>query len=268
MHLKTYSKELMECSICNYLNITKETLYEFFQKVSSRNEFNAFITSHLPEKQIDQILFFHLSRRLDSAQDSFVGYNLFELLSTKNALSEFLNRHGVQFAPCDGHLNLYHRGSLIPLESLEEDPVPYLKWRLGYIETEKDFCFNGFAFKDLLYSRNGSIQQFRNAPEFVNMLAMFLKRSDLGEAYFKNSKYYCFEYCVPIDRVLFDDASKMSLNSKKVYLVNQVLHRLYDYFSSKDEYMHDDDNPVLRLLDNEHMPEKYFVKREIVPLNL
>ncbi|KKI50465.1 hypothetical protein [Christensenella hongkongensis] len=265
MYIDTHSKESMESSICSYFNITKKILHDFFHKAPSERVFRKLVWAYLPKKKIDQILFFHLSRRLDSAQDSFVGYNLFELLSTKNALSEFLNQHGVYFSPCEGHLNLYHKGNLIPLELLKDDPVPYLRWRLGYIETEKDFCFNGFAFKDLLYSGNGSIQQFRNAPEFVNMLAMFLKRPDLVEAYFRSSKYYCFEYCVPIDSVQFDDVSKISLNSKKIYLVNQVLHRLYDYFSSKDEHMHDDDNPVLRLPDNENMPRKYFVKKEIIP---
>ena len=110
MYIDTHTKETMENSICSYLCVTPKDLYDLFEFAGSEaqqdkfidgdklnNIFNSFIKAHLPSTAIDEILFFHLSRRLNTEKDSSLGNNLFDLLSTKNAMTLFLKEHDVEF---------------------------------------------------------------------------------------------------------------------------------------------------------------------------
>ena len=190
-----------------------------------------------------------------------MGNNLFDLLSTQNAMTLFLKEHDVTFEVCDKHLNLIYKGKEVSLEDTYQENIPYLRWRLGHNENRIDFCFNGFLLKDLLY-RNNYASALYDVPEFIGVLAEFLKRKDIGTDYFDNSKYYCFEYCVPLEKIMFDDNEKLSIEEKAIYLLNQVLNRLYEYFSSDIRYMFDHDNPIIRLADTDTMDEKYFMSKE------
>lgn len=69
-------------------------------------------------------------------------------------------------------------------------------------------------------------------------------------------------YCVPIEKVLFDGNDTMLSSDKPKYVLNQVLHRLYDYSVSDIRYMSDHENPVIRLKDDDTMQEDYFVCKE------
>lgn len=89
-----------------------------------------------------------------------------------------------------------------------------------------------------------------------------MKRKDIGTDYFDNSKYYCFEYCVPLEKIIFDGIEKLSIDEKVIYLLNQVLNRLYEYFASDIKYMFDHNNPIIRLADTDTMDEKYFMSKE------
>lgn len=274
MFLDTHSKTSMEQSVCNYLSTSLEELKNILESASSSssdngffngyrfdNIINEFIKSHLPERQIDKILFFHLGRRLNNAKDIMYGNNLFDLLTTDNAFSRFLIQHKVKFRPQNGHLELYYDNEYISLENTYEQNVPYLRSRLGYNAGNEDFCFNGFAFKDLLYRNSYAIELF-DVPEFVGILATFLNKNKIGTDYYENSKYYCYEYCVPIDMIFFDGHTKMSLEDKKIYIVNQILHRIHDYLYSDIKYMSDNENPILRLSDDITMSEKYYIGKE------
>lgn len=274
MYIDTHSEISMKNSIYEYLGITPKELSQLFKtasKASSREfyfddnifnkKLNEFICSHLPNKQIDQIMFFHLSRRLNSTQNNLVGNNLFDLLSTNNELSDFLKNYNVKFLPHNGHLELYYKGKLKSLENTFDTNVCYLKRRLGYIKGREDFCFNGFAFKDLLYKNNYARELF-DVPEFIGALATFLNCNDIGTNYYLNSKYYCFEYCVPIDKVIFDCNCKMSTDYKKIYIINRVLYRLYEHSTTSIRNMYDNDNPVLRLSDSDTMQQEYFITKE------
>ena len=190
-----------------------------------------------------------------------MGNNLFDLLSTQNAMTLFLKEHDVTFEVCDKHLNLIYKGKEVSLEDTYQENIPYLRRRLGHNENRIDFCFNGFLLKDLLY-RNNYVSALYDVPERIGVLAEFLKRKDMGTDYFDNSKYYCFEYCVPLEKIMFDDNEKLSIEEKAIYLLNQVLNRLYEYFSSDIRYMFDHDNPIIRLADTDMMDEKYFMSKE------
>lgn len=276
MYIDTHSRAAMEHSICDYLGVTKVellTIFDIASKAAQREYYldgdklnqviNDFIDSYMPSTPIDQILFFHLTRRLNAAQNSFVGTNLANLLTTENTMSDFLKKHDVEFLLNNGHLDLFYKGSLVSLERTYEENVPYLRSRFGYNKGREDFCFNGFLLKDLLY-KNSYARELSDVPEFIGVLATFLKRRDIGTDYYENSTYYCFEYCIPIEKVLFDNDEKLSYAEKQKYLINQILHRLYDYSVTENRYMFDHDNPVLRLADDDMMEEEYFVSSEEV----
>ena len=116
---------------------------------------------------------------------------------------------------------------------------------MGYNSGREDYCFNGFAFKDLLY-KNSYARELEDVPEFIGVLATFLKDRTIGTDYYEQSTYYCYEYLIPIE------------------IAYQVIHRLHDYHYSNSKYMYDNDNPILRLGDFCTMDAKYFVKKEIV----
>ena len=274
MYIDTHTKEAMEKTVCSHLGVTVKDLNDLFVFAESEvqkdkfvdgdklnNIFNSFIKTHLPSKSIDEVLFFHLSRRLNTEKESSLGNNLFDLLSTQNAMTLFLKEHDVTFEVCDKHLNLIYKGKEVSLEDTYQENIPYLRWRLGHNENRIDFCFNGFLLKDLLY-RNNYASALYDVPEFIGVLAEFLKRKDIGTDYFDNSKYYCFEYCVPLEKIMFDDNEKLSIEEKAIYLLNQVLNRLYEYFVSDIRYMFDHDNPIIRLADTDTMDEKYFMSKE------
>lgn len=275
MYIDTHTKGTMETSICSYLGVTLDDIYDLFELAGREAQqelyidgdklnkiFNSFIVTHIPNNTIiDEVLFFHLSRRLNITEDCYIGNNLFDLLSTENAMTSFLKEHDVEFTVFDKHLNILYKGKEISLEDTNQEHVPYLRWRLGHNANRIDFCFNGFLLKDLLY-RNSYARELYDVPEFIGRLATFLKRRDIGTDYFENSKYYCFEYCVPLDKIMFDDNEKMEDEKKRVYLLNQILNRLYEYHTSDIRYMFDHENPIIRLQDNDTMDEKYYIKKE------
>lgn len=274
MYIDTHTKAAMEKTVCSYLCVTVKDLNDLFVFAVSEvqkdkfvdgeklnNIFNFFIKTHLPSKLIDEVLFFHLSRRLNSEKERSLGNNLFDLLSTKNAMTLFLKEHNVTFEVCDKHLNLIYKGKEISLEDTYNINISYLRQRLGHDKNRTDFCFNGFLLKDLLY-RNNYASALYDVPEFIGVLSTVLKRKDIGTDYFDNSKYYCFEYCVPLEKIIFDGIEKLSIDEKVIYLLNQVLNRLYEYFASDIKYMFDHNNPIIRLADTDTMDEKYFMSKE------
>lgn len=46
---------------------------------------------------------------------------------------------------------------------------------------------------------------------------------------YQNSKYYCFEYRLPIESVLFDEDEKLLFRGKLIYFFNRIFNCLYDY---------------------------------------
>lgn len=274
MYIDTHTKETMEKSICSYLGVTLQDLSVLFNLAGNEAQqdkfldgdklndiFNSFIKAHMPNKELDEVLFFHLSRRLNTASDCNVGNNLFELLSTENAMTLFLKEHDVEFVVCDKHLNLIYKGKEISLDDTNKEHIPYLRWRLGHNANRIDFCINGFLLKDLLY-RNSYARELYDVPEFIGVLATFLKRRDIGTDYFDNSKYYCFEYCLPLVKVMFDEKDSLAEEQKVKYLLNQILNRLYEYHTHDIRYMFDHENPIIRLTDNDTMDEQYYISKE------
>ena len=280
MYIDTHTKDTIQKSICDIFNIKVRELEELFIRATKEscagmltdgdkldNVLNEFIDDRMCNKNIDQILFFHLGRRLNSVGDCVEGKNLLELLSDENEMSMFFKNHEVKFKERDGHLDLYYKDELISLEDKNKYNVPYLRWRLGYNSNRIDYCFNGFAFRDLIF-KNSYARSLYSAPEFLGSLSEFLRHPSMKKDYFDNSKYYCFEYLVPIDKIYFDANEKLNKLDKQKYLLNQILHRLYEYSIRESRFMFDHDNPIIRLSDYDVMQEEYFVSKEEITMEM
>lgn len=77
---------------------------------------------------------------------------------------------------------------------------------MGYFKGHEDYCVNGFALKDMLHENSYTIS-LRSCPEFIEQMSLVIGRKDIIRDYERNSRYYCLEYLVPMDKVIFDGFS-------------------------------------------------------------
>lgn len=277
-YIDTRTKEKMRKSICDYLNIAEKDLNDLFDNAYNysidgilvdgvkRDEvINKFIDIHQKDRRINNVLFYHLSRRLNAYNEKEPVLNLFELLSTENSMSSFLKMHNIYFMKNDQSLDLYYAGEIMSLEDTSEVDVAYLRWRLGH-NSRIDYCINGFLLKDRVYKNTYATSLYR-APEFIATLSRFLKKYDLINDYTSKSKYYCYEYSIPISKVMFDNYEELSDYEKEKYLLLQILLRLYNYYHSDPRYLYDHD-PVIRLNDIQNIENEFFVSKEEITLDL
>jgi hypothetical protein len=276
MFINTCSKEKMEESIVKILDISRHELNNLFHIVNQEvtkngytdgcildKLFEDFLESNNSIRKIDEILFFHLTRRLDKSQDNSI-LNLRKLLTTSNRFSDFLEKYDISFNKSNNHLELCYKNKLFPLKNSNDDITKwYLQSRLGYNINEQDYCVNGFAFKDLLH-KNSYTQSLYICPEFIEHLSKLIRRPELLNDFFNKSKFYCLTYCVPIDKIIFDEDE--NIKHKDIFLITKILSRLYYYRCSSIEYMHDNDNPILRLTDFDNMRERYLLSKEAIKL--
>lgn len=238
-----------------------DAIYQLEARIEARKIIDKYFCKQLP----DEIMLFHLSRRLNGEED-MSGCNLDSLLTTKSVLSDFLKKYDVYFSKNeDGSINIIYKNSLISLSNEFQDGVGYLRNRLGHNKNRIDNCFNGFMFgyalEELKYTNS-----LRNGPEFLQCLDSFLKNQNLLKDqnflndYKENSTYYCFSYKLPLNKVKFDFNDKLTLEEKSYYLIESILIRIYeDNFPGKNESKI---NPILRLNHYENIPSEFFVGRK------
>ena len=266
MYIDTHTKESMEKSVCDYLKVGKDELKELFEEVwkNSADEYEMnkkifdFIAEHKNGKVIDEILFFHFARRLNEDND-YTGYNLYDVLTKDTALSRFLKKYDIAFKIKEECLELFYNGKLETFENIRDDLYFGIQKRMGY-GSHKEYCFNGLAFRSEIM-QNYYKDHLRNGPEFLSWLFQAIKREDIYIKYQSSSIYYLFEYKVPLNKVIFTTESELSLNEKKDQIVFEVLNYLYSYNKS---IVNAQDNPHLRLKDDDVMEAKYLIKKEIV----
>lgn len=282
MYIDTRSREGMEKSIAVYLDVSVDELYQYIDFAAEKaqqdqcafntdiffDELETIISDLQPELEIDELFFFHLSRRLHGTEDDVSGRNLENLFTTGNALSDFLREHQIEFVKGTQNIITYYKGREVDWGKCWNGNSAYMKSRLGYFKGREDYCFNGFAFKDLLY-KNQYARILCDVPEIIGQLAECLGCKDVVCDYVQNSSYYCYEYKIPIDRVMFDDHDRYSCSEKQRYLVNCVLERLLQYSgATSTRYMFDHDNPILRLDDHDILPAEFFVQKELITADM
>lgn len=276
MHIDTHSKESLFQSFANYIGKDITALNDYIElcrlraSIESKNcfneevfisEFRKILTTCNIAEEIDMISFYHLSRRLNNSDDSITGKNLKELLLEENPFKSFLENHNLLFFEEDNHIAFTYKGKSIDLKSEDAffSKSVYLKKRLGYFEDEQDYCFNGFVFFDLIKTNDYYVELYYG-PEFIVGLSDYLKYPELKEDYFSNSTYYCYEYLIPISKVIIDGKEQFDEQMKKDSFINSVLLRLL-YHVQNGQYLFDYDNVILRISDYDDLEEKYFVNR-------
>lgn len=152
MYIDTHSKESMVKSICKMLQISQ---YELFNKlriidlmteddddyIKKLDNFILETVGDLP----DEILLFHFTRRLHGTENDVEGRNLADLLTTENAFSCILSKHGMQFIRGEQHIDVIYKGNIVDWDKCRNGNSSYMKVRLGYYKGREDYCFNGFA---------------------------------------------------------------------------------------------------------------------------
>ncbi|MDO4800586.1 MAG: hypothetical protein Q4A15_00325 [Prevotellaceae bacterium] len=268
MFVDTHSKESMENSVCQIFQMhpleLREQLLLIDRPAGDDDDYKSKLDLFVAENATvypDEILLFHLTRRLYGTEDEIEGRNLADLLLSDNPFSSFLRDCGIGFIKGEQHIDVIYKDKIVDWDKCWHGNFDYMKSRLGYFKGREDFCFNGFAMKDLLY-RNDYARALQFTPEFLENLTACLKCENVARKYMERSEYFCYEYKLPISAVMFDDHDKYSDTLKQRYLLSCVLQRIYQYQTSKLKSMTDIDNPILRLPDDYTIPSKYYIGRE------
>lgn len=273
MFIDTHSKESMEASVCSCLHTNSSELYRQLSDIGNLSDDDVFrrlndLASKDSNAFPDEILFFHFTRRLNSAENETEGKNLADLLLTDNSFSFFLRSYGITFAIKEHpYIDVYYKGQMINWDNYITGNSKYMKLRLGYYKGREDFCFNGFALKDCLL-KNGYAKELFCGPEIIEQLGNCLGLDEMKKDYQKNSKYFCFEYKFPMSRIIFDGHEEYSDILKQKYLLTKVLQRLCEYQTLKCQPASDDNNLILRLPDTYTAPSEYYVTKEEVTLEM
>lgn len=259
MIIDTKSCEGMENSLAYLMGVPVPKLYQYIKTAADsaiegqgffcEEPFNKamedFYSDMLEQELPDEILFFHLSRRLKGSENE-ISYNLQDLLTSNNIFSKFLNAHQITFRKGSGNrIILYYRDRQIDLENTGTADACNLRNRLGYNLGREDFGLNGFAFRDLLMN-NQYTRHLQDCPEILKCLERDLQIKGLAKDYAEKSEYYCFMYRFPIECVIFDRKDDLTVEKKQLHLLNQVAYRLYNH-SKNSHFSSDCDNPILRL---------------------
>lgn len=212
------SEDILKDSIDNFFESAKTDLWydmEIFNKLSEQ-----FVDMHFTEP-LEKIFFCHLTRSIATPE---ILMPVYELLTSTNDYSEFLNENGLFFEKYNNRLSMIYKGRRV-LENEIYDSNRFennhnrLAGRLGFCG-EPDYCINGFTFAiNPEYSTDGYYYSLKRSPELLQDIDSFLD-TNLCEEFFKISKYY-FAICeVPLQKVIFDGRDDLNscLNRTKSYL--------------------------------------------------
>lgn len=276
MIIDTKSKEGIENSLSEYLDISKVELYGYidyaskmahqkelmFDEVIFENKIADIFFDLHPDEKIEELYTYHLSRRL-CQDNSFL--NLKALLLEDSPVSNFLRNFDITFKEFDSHPILFYKNIEVDLSKDLSTEACYLKKRLGYFN-EDDYCYNGFAFRDLLM-RNYYASELNSCPEIINILSKYLGNKNLIREYYNNSQYYCFTYKLKISDLIFDGREGLNNEEKIDYFLTLSCLRLLYYMENKRN-LFDDDNPIVRLADNFNISASEFVSKEVITLDM
>lgn len=251
--------------ICKYFNVDEDEITKFLESIDSDDDYeidkciNRFIDEHPPITAIDKMLFFHLSRRLDTCQSNG-ALNLFDLLTMESPLSNFFKKYGITFVFSNEHIEVKQNGKIVFIDSMKDTNVNItnLKGRLGYADCSIDYCVNGYAIR--IYEDNTYYRWLGKCPEFVSLLSKGLNRKEIALDYQKESNYYLYVYCLPINMVIIDNKEDQTVDDKVRYLLVEFLYNLqYKLKNGERSLKNPIKNLYLRLDEYQNIDEKYMV---------
>ena len=266
-YIDAKTQDSLKKGIMELLNLSPSEMIRIFISIYEDTEkepwkwIRDFISDCILNESLKYIQMFHLSRRLNGT-DLKVNNNLRQLLLEESSISEFFKKHKVTFESKDGHIDLYYKGELQPLDDefrYDGGNIYYLKSRLGYNKNQ-DYCVNGFAFRAYL-EKSQYYSLLYSCPEIVGNVERLLGINGMSNDYYNNSKYYCLEYLIPMSEVIFDMdyPPKTDYEKTKEFLIQAML-RLYDeWLGSSFEC---DENLILRLSDDAMINPDWYVAAE------
>ena len=270
----------MISSLALYLDITEDDLFQYIDYAANKaqqdkwafntdifeEELLSIFSNLQPNEKIDEIYVYHLTRRLNDSIEDKSSDNLRSLLLGNSAISTFLGQYRISFVEKDHHIAILFNNNEISLENTFESDVCYLRSRLGYNAGREDYCFNGFALRDLLM-KNSYTRQLYEGPEFISVLSRYLSIKGLKEKYREISKYYCFTYKMAIEDIIFDNSENLSDEEKIEYFLVQIAMRIMSYMEDS-KYQYDHDNPIIRIADDAFVSASKIVNIEEITLEM
>lgn len=265
MQIKTTSYQDLLDSLCNELELNdKEILdiidssYKMFQQdhqilvIDDLYDYYYSIAKKNLKKEINQVSFYHVSRRLDGSD--YNGYSLLEVLTGNNTLADYLRSYGLTFK-YNNEIEMYVNDEKVIIPSGERN-TPYLKYRF-----KSDYSFKGYMFADQL-KNNVIISTVEGGPEFFGHLFNYIDNDEeLIDNFIKQSKLYLFEYLVPIEEIYFEGYEELSNKEKQYHMIAKAMQRLYFYKYDKAFVESDEDNPIISMIDDKTLPANYLVNK-------
>ena len=265
MYIDTHTNESIFESLCRLMPYSlDEAKNRMANHVTSATEYDTNAIVHIPFEDNfnslpDEVLLYHLSRRLMGTEDDVIGYNLASLLTSNNIFSEFLKKHGIEFNQSANHLETIYNGRIINWSECIDGNKDYIMGRLGYHKKHIDYCFNGFGFREKL-ENNIYYNNLSYLPEFLSQLIECLNCSDIEEDYMKCSRYYCYEYKAPIDEIIIDGYEGLTYLQKQRFVIGSSINRLIN----RNNPYNDDDNIIFRFPDNFIVPKSYYISKQLL----
>lgn len=266
-YIDARTQESLKLSIMKFLDLSARELTNIFESIYEDKEkkvdewVSDFLYDYIVDETLEYIQMFHLSRRLNGT-DLKANNNLKQLLLEESPLSQFFEKYKLTFRSGEGHIDLYYKGKIQPLDNefrYGGGNIYYLKSRLGYNKVQ-DYCVNGFAFRSYLRD-NFYFSSLSKCPEIVYSIEELLGINGMSDDYYKNSKYYCIEYLIPMSDVIFDMVNPPETDwEKAVEFLNSAMLRLY--YGWINNSVTCGENLILRLSDDACINAEWFVRAE------
>lgn len=270
LYINTSTKETMESSVLELLNINHDQLYSLLEECYQRYEvghqifmlddqydfFYSYVIEHM-NKVLDEVMIIHLSRRIGNGDDN--GYGLIDMLTKENTLSSFLREYGISFKLIDNQIKIYVNDQEVDIK--DKDSYGYKKLQQK-IDLKYDIEFSGYALKhDIDKLREYSV--LMEGPEILSFL--FLLEVDdnlIIDTFTQKSNFYQLEYVVPLKDINIDDYEDLDEQDKQYHLVVKAMQRLYLY--KYDEGFIGEDCTILRMKGNQVLDGKYLVNKTLI----
>ena len=266
LYINIESKETMHQSLSDILNITNieldELLEDCYNKLQVNHQFldmdrqyeyfASYVKNHLC-KEIDEIMFIHLSRRLYGDDDNN-GYNLMDVLTKETSLSKYLKKYGLTFK-YDKYIKMYNNEKEIDLLDNK-----YLKDKLGYSYPE--YSITGYAFMDCI-EESDHYNIAIEGPEFFGYLYPYnIDDNAIIDNFIENSIFYRFEYVVPIKDIVFEYYDDLNEEDKMYHIMIMTLQRLY--FDKYDPMFNKQENIIIKMKEDKLLSNKYLINKIIL----
>lgn len=267
MYINTSTKESIESSVFELLNINQDELYSLLEECYQRyavdhqvfmlddqyDFFYSFVKENM-KTVLDQVMFIHLSRRIDNGDDN--GYGLIDMLTRDNSLSSFLKTYGISFKCEDNQIKIYVNDQEVDIKDKESYGYKNLQQK---IDLKYDIEFSGYALKHNI-DKLREYSVLMEGPEILGFLFLLgVDDNHIIDTFTEKSRFYQFEYVVPLKDIIIDAYEDLDDQEKQYHLVVKAIQRLYLYKYDKDFI--GEDCSILRMKDNQILDSKYLINK-------